>query len=276
MLSALGQPTRLEIFRLLTREHDNGLAAGEIGRTLGVPASTLSAHLSQMEGCGLLYSRRSHRQVIYYVNQAFVRQFFTFLTEDCCYGRPELCGWQYHPRTLSSSTPLDPESYMDANQPLNVLFLCTGNSARSIMGEAIMNKFAMGRYKAYSAGSDPKGEINPLTIRVLESEGHRTDEFKSKSWDQFLELKTEFSFVFTVCDSVKEQGCPTFPGQLLTAHWALPDPAAVTGTDTEKMAAFREVYGMMYRRIDIFLNLPIRALESKALQAELDNIGKQK
>jgi arsenate reductase len=156
----------------------------------------------------------------------------------------------------------------------NVLFLCTGNSARSIMGESILRKDGGDRFNAFSAGSLPKGAVNPLAIKVLESFGYPTDGARSKPWDEFSgEGAPKLDFVFTVCDNAAGEVCPVWPGQPMTAHWGIEDPAAVEGTDIEKERAFVLAFRYLRNRISIFNALPIKKLDRLALSAKLREIG---
>lgn len=157
-------------------------------------------------------------------------------------------------------------------RPYNVLFLCTGNSARSIIAEAILNKAGGGKFRAYSAGSQPKGQVNPHTIRLLRSLGYETTGFRSKSWVEFLK-EPQFDFVFTVCDNAAEEVCPIWPGQPLTAHWGIHDPADATGTEAEIMQAFREAYRLLNQRISVFTSLPLRSLDQLSVRARIREIG---
>jgi arsenate reductase (thioredoxin) len=158
----------------------------------------------------------------------------------------------------------------------NVLFLCTGNSARSIMAEAIMNHKGRPNFSAYSAGSHPSGAIRPEAIRQLESARVSTKGLKSKSWDEFARPDApKLDFVFTVCDNAAKEVCPFWPGQPMTAHWGVPDPAAVQGTDEEILKAFRDAFFMLDRRISLFLSLPLTSLDRLAIQKEIDSIGHQ-
>jgi len=159
-------------------------------------------------------------------------------------------------------------------QPLNVLFLCTGNSARSIMGEAILNHDGAGHFRAFSAGSNPTGTVNPWAIHTLEALGYPAGEYSSKSWQEFAD-GPEFDLIFTVCDSAAAESCPVWPGSPVSAHWGIPDPAAVGGSDTEKAAAFLEAFGMLKRRIDLLLALPFESLEDMALHEKLHDIGRE-
>jgi len=160
-------------------------------------------------------------------------------------------------------------------QPFNTLFLCTGNSARSIMAEAILNRISKGKFKAYSAGSQPKGEVNPHTIELLRSLGYDTSGFRSKSWNEFARPGAPpLDFVFTVCDNAAGETCPVWPGQPMTAHWGVPDPAEAQGSDAEIALAFKDAYRMLQRRIEIFVALPLRSLDRLSLQAKLKDIGR--
>jgi len=160
------------------------------------------------------------------------------------------------------------------DKTFNVLFLCTGNSARSIIAEAILNREGRGKFKAYSAGSHPKGEVHPFTIKLLKGLNHDTSFARSKNWDEFaVPGAPQMDFVFTVCDSAAAEACPVWPGQPMTAHWGLPDPAAAEGTDVERHLAFSETYRMLYHRISIFVSLPMASLDKLALQKRLDQIG---
>ena len=158
----------------------------------------------------------------------------------------------------------------------NVLFLCTGNSARSIMAEAIMNRKGATNFTAYSAGSHPSGVVRPEAIHLLEQAGLSTANLRSKSWDEFaVPDAPPLHFVFTVCDKAASEVCPLWPGQPMTAHWGVPDPAAVQGTPAEIERAFDQALAVLDRRISLFLCLPLASLETFALQREIDNIGKQ-
>ena len=158
----------------------------------------------------------------------------------------------------------------------NVLFLCTGNSARSILAEAILEREGMGRFRAFSAGSKPRGEVHPDAIDLLRQLNHDTSSLRSKSWDEFaLPGSPGQDFVFTVCDQAAAEECPYWPGQPMTAHWGMPDPAAAVGNEAERRVAFLETYRMLRNRISIFVNLPIAALDSMTLKRHLDDIGQK-
>jgi protein-tyrosine-phosphatase len=161
-----------------------------------------------------------------------------------------------------------------ADRPFNVLFLCTGNSARSIMAEAILNKLGASKFRAYSAGSHPKG-LNPHTIQLLQSLGYDTSGFRSKSWNELAKPGAPaLDFAFTVCDSAAGETCPVWPGQPMTAHWGVPDPAAAKGSPAEIALAFKDAYRMLHQRIGVFAALPIRSLDQLSLQQRLKEIGR--
>lgn len=164
---------------------------------------------------------------------------------------------------------------MGPTEIYNVLFLCTGNSARSIMGEAILNSIGKRKFKAYSAGSHPTGKVNPYAIELLTRNNIPTDGVRSKNWDEFAQPGApHLHFVFTVCDQAASEMCPVWPGQPMTAHWGVPDPAAVDGTDEDKRRAFVAAYTMLHRRISLFASLPLAKLESLAWREKVREIGR--
>jgi protein-tyrosine-phosphatase len=157
---------------------------------------------------------------------------------------------------------------------LNVLFLCTGNSARSIMAEAILGRLGLGKFRAYSAGSQPKGQVNPHAGALLQSLGYDVSGFRSKSWNEFAKPGAPaLDFVFTVCDNAAGETCPLWPGQPMTAHWGIPDPAQAKGSPAEIALAFKDAYRMLFQRIGVFTALPIRSLDALSLQVRLKDIG---
>lgn len=162
-----------------------------------------------------------------------------------------------------------------ADRAYNVLFLCTGNSARSILAEAILRQDGAGRFNAFSAGSQPRGAVNPLAVKTLATYDYPTDGYRSKSWDEFARPGAPvMDFVFTVCDQAAGEACPLWPGQPITAHWGIEDPAAVEGPDIEKERAFNQAFRFMKNRISGFLALPMASLEAVALTKGVENIGK--
>jgi arsenate reductase (thioredoxin) len=161
--------------------------------------------------------------------------------------------------------------------PFNVLFLCTGNSARSIMAEVILNRAGQGKFKAFSAGSQPKGQVHPYALDLLRKLNYDTRELRSKSWKEFSAPDApELDFVFTVCDNAASETCPVWPGQPMTAHWGVPDPVETPGNEAEVRLAFADTLRMLTNRINIFVSLPLRSLDQLSLQRQLDAIGKTK
>ncbi len=157
----------------------------------------------------------------------------------------------------------------------NVLFLCTGNSARSILAECILGRQGLGKFRAFSAGSQPKGAVHPMALRLLRQFNYVTDDLRSKNWDEFAQSGApDLDFVFTVCDNAAGEVCPVWPGQPMTAHWGIEDPAAAAGNEEKQRQAFRNAYFQLERRIQIFSNLPLASLDKLTLQSHLDSIGK--
>jgi arsenate reductase len=163
---------------------------------------------------------------------------------------------------------------MSGHQPYNVLFLCTANSARSILAEAILDRLGQGKFNAFSAGSQPRGQVNENALRLLQRFNYKIDHFRSKAWDEFAQAGAPpLDFVFTVCDNAAGEVCPIWPGQPMTAHWGVPDPASAQGAEAEIAAAFADAYGRLQNRIGIFVNLPLASLDRLTLQKRLDAIG---
>ena len=268
-LAALGAGTRMDAFLMLIEAGDRGVTAGEIAVCLGIQPSLLSHHLNELRAAGLATCERRHRTVIYRVDLGAVGRMIGFLFERCTGERPEtlLPGFKIEDgkRQMSDKTE---------NHTYNVLFLCTGNSARSIIAESIVNRVGMGRFKGFSAGSHPAGQVNPHALTMLSKMNYPTEGLRSKNWDEFAEPGAPvMDFVFTVCDNAAGEVCPIWPGQPMSAHWGVPDPAAVTGTDAEIGVAFAETHRMLYNRISIFCNLPLASLDRLALQERLHEIG---
>lgn len=266
--AALSVDTRLNLLRLLMTAGATGLPAGDIAGRLGLPASTTSFHLAALERAGLTQSTRHGRQIVHAVRFAGLRQLLVFLTETCCGNRPELCG------DIARLLPPLPEEDRGMTPAFNVLFLCTHNSARSIMAEAILERIGDGRFRAWSAGSDPIDEPNPAVIDKLRTLGHDTSRLRSKSWDEFTGLSApRMDFVITLCDTPHGQVCPDFGGIAVTAAWPLPDPTKFHGTPVEQAAMLNELYAGLRRRIEIFVALPFHSLDRMALKARLDELA---
>jgi protein-tyrosine-phosphatase/DNA-binding transcriptional ArsR family regulator len=268
LFAALGQESRLAALRLLLAETPEGVPAGELADRLTMPASTNSFHLSALEKAGLVQSTRQGRQVIYSVRLRVLRELLGFLTEACCGGQPELCA------ELVSLLPPGPEEVIRVAPAFNVLFLCTRNSARSIMAEAILAKSGKGRFRAYSAGSDPADAPMPEVLEKLRAVGHDVGGLHSKSWERFIGPDApRMDFVIALCDTLDGQACPDFGEAPLTAKWGMPDPAKFAGSPVECSTMLNELYASLYRRITIFINLPFPKLERMALKTRLDEIG---
>jgi protein-tyrosine-phosphatase/DNA-binding transcriptional ArsR family regulator len=266
--AALSQETRLDLMRLLIAQGASGLPAGEIAARLAVPSSTLSFHLAALERAGLTQSTRQGRQIVHAARIAGVRRLLGFLTETCCGGRPELCG------DIARLLPPYPDEDKGMTPAFNVLFLCTHNSARSIIAEAILQKLGGSRFRAYSAGSDPIPAPLPEVIEKLRMLGHDVSQLRSKSWNEFTGPSApRMDFVITLCDTLDGQVCPDFGELAVTGAWPLPDPAKFTGSAAERSTMLNELYASLRRRIEIFTSLPFASLDRMAMKARLDEIG---
>lgn len=266
--AALAQSTRIEVVRLLAMSGASGMAAGELASALGQPPSTLSFHLSALEQAGLVQSTRHGRHVIYAVRLSGLRGLLSFLSETCCNGRPDLCS------DLSRLLPDDRIEDCGMQPMFNVLFLCTHNSARSIMAEAILQTVGNGRFHAYSAGSEPVKKPLPAVIDRLQALGHDVSGLRSKSWNEFTGPDApRMDFVLTLCDTLDGQICPEFGGRVVTAAWPFPDPAKFKGSEVERITNLNALYGMIRRRLEIFVNLPYASLDRLALKKRLDELG---
>lgn len=266
--SALAQATRLDLMRLLASKGASGMAAGELAAALGQPPSTLSFHLAALEQAELVQSTRRGRHVIYAVRFHGLRSLLGFLTETCCGGRPELCG------DLARLLPDPPPEDETMTAAFNVLFLCTRNSARSLMAQSILEKVGKGKFNAYSAGSDPARSPMPEVIEKLQALGHDVSGLHCKSWDTFVGHDApQMDFVIALCDTLQGQDCPDVGPNPITASWPLPDPAKFKGTPAERATMINELYGMIRRRLEIFINLPYASLDRLALKKRLDELG---
>jgi arsenate reductase len=268
IFGALGQESRLSALCLLLDRAPEGVSSGELADKLSMPASTTSFHLSALEKAGLVDTSRQGRQIIYAVRTGALRELLAFLTEACCGGQRELCA------DLVSLLPAPPEKVAGVQPAFNVLFLCTRNSARSIMAEAIVARVGKGRFRAYSAGSEPASSPMPEVLEKLRAVGHDISGLHSKSWERFIGPHApRMDFVIALCDTLDGQACPEFGDAPLTAKWGMPDPAKFAGSPVERSTTLNELYASLYRRIQIFINLPFPKLGRMALQARLDEIG---
>ena len=264
-LATLGHPQRLAVFRLLMRRYPDLVPAGELAAALGIKPSTCSAYLAALMQAGLVTQTRAGTSLRYAIAMEAVRGTFDYLLNDCCRGRPEICGpLPFHtgPRVMT-----DPR--------YKVLFLCTGNSARSIFAEALLRHEAGDRFEAFSAGTRPQSELNPLAVALLRQKGHDIAPLRAKHLSEFRrEGAPAFDFVFTVCDQAANEDCPAWSGQPVSAHWGMPDPVKATGTEAERGLAFHAAYGALQNRIRAFAALPFTALDRLSLQRAVDGIGR--
>lgn len=268
--AALAQPTRLKAFRRLVAAHPDGLPAGEIAGVCEVPHNTMSTHLTVLNRAGLVTVERDGRVMNYRADVAGLRGLIRFLATDCCNGRPEMCG------DLARLIPEEVEDMKDdtMSPAFNVLFLCTQNSARSIVAESLLQKIGKGRFNAYSAGSDPAPEPIPEVIERLKALGHDVSHLRSKSWNEFTGPNApKMDFIIALCDTLEGQACPDLGEKIVTAAWPLPDPAKFTGSPTERTTLLNELYAMIRRRLEIFISLPFASLDKLAVKARLDEIG---
>jgi len=265
-LSILGHPQRLAVFRLLMRRYPDRVPAGELAEALDIKASTLSAYLSALQQAGLVSQERAGTSLRYRIDMTEVRRTFDYLLLDCCRGRPDLCS----PLSLPFSTGTPPMT----DHRYKVLFICTGNSARSIFAESILRKEAGDRFDVWSAGTAPRSELNPFALEVLRQKGHDISVLRAKNVAEFQgDDAPKFDFVFTVCNQAANEDCPAWTGQPVSAHWGMPDPVKAEGTDAQKSLAFHQAYGALHNRIKAFAALPFASLDRISLQRAVDDIG---
>ncbi|MGY3438069.1 MULTISPECIES: arsenate reductase/protein-tyrosine-phosphatase family protein [unclassified Marinovum] len=270
-LAALSHPQRLAVFRLLVRRCPDALPAGEIAQVLDLKASTASVYLATLTRSGLITQARRGTSLLYALDPGAARMLVTDLFLDCCRGRPDL-----RP-PLPETVSLSDRSAAMTDRKFNVLFICTGNSARSIFAEAILRHEAGDRFNAYSAGTRPYSELNPFAVDMLNAKGLATGDLRAKTVSEFQGPDAPpLDFVFTVCDRAANEECPAWDGQPISAHWGLPDPVRAEGTDAEKILAFQQTYAMMRHRIMAFAALPMDTLDRVSLQHKVDDIGRNK
>ncbi|MEL6463358.1 MAG: helix-turn-helix domain-containing protein [Pseudomonadota bacterium] len=265
-LSTLGHPQRLAVFRLLMRRYPDRVPASELAQALDLKPSTLSTYVSALMQAGLVTQERAGTSLRYAIHINAVRETFDYLLHDCCRGRPEICSPLF-------SSGFDGDSPM-TDRKYNVLFICTGNSARSIFAESILREEAGDRFAAHSAGTKPRSELHPFALEVLQQKGHDVSVLEAKNVSLYQrEDAPDFDFVFTVCNQAANEECPAWSGQPVSAHWGMPDPAQVAGSDAEKNLAFHQSYGALLNRIKAFTALPIESLDRIALQKAVDDIA---
>jgi arsenate reductase len=269
VLESLASGVRLDVYRLLVRKGPEGLVASEIAAALDLPPTNLSFHFKALVQAGLLTVKQEGRFQRYRPNLSLMRDLVTYLTAECCGGHPECCVDLLPATTgaLAFSQPLE-----SGTSTMNVLFLCTGNSCRSILAEALFNHLAPAGWKAMSAGSQPTGKVHPRSLALLAREGISTDGLYSKSWEDLPRVP---DVVITVCSNAAGETCPAYLGPVLRSHWGVEDPAHATGSDEEIDAAFMSAYRILRARVEAFRALALTDLPSDRdrLKAALDRIG---
>jgi len=274
-LAALAQTQRLRVFRALVVAGPGGLTPSVMGEQLSVAANTLSFHLKELAHSGLVGVEPRGRNLIYRANFATMTALMAYLTEQCCQGAAcevtDPANTYANPCTMTNTTP------QSAPAPINVLFLCTHNSARSILAEACLTHVGRGRFKGFSAGSSPRAnqQPNPLALEALHNAGISTEGLSSKNWDAFaLPDAPHMDLVITVCDNAAGEVCPYWPGQPATAHWGYADPSEGPGSDDQKREAFRQTLHAIHRRLELLVNLPASSVNKLMLQTSARHLDK--
>lgn len=263
--ATLGHPDRLAVFRLLMRFAPRGVRPTEIVEALGLKTNTLSHHLADLTSAELVQVERQGRSLFYSVDLDTTEGLIGYLALDVGRARPDL---------LSSLTSSDKETLTMGDKTCNVLFICSGNSARSLFAETLLRDLGRGKFIAFSAGTQPGTSPNPFALEVLERNGHDTSVLRSKDISEFQRPGAPvMDFVFTVCDTAAAEECPPWQGQPITGHWGLPDPVKAIGTDAEKALVFAQTYGALRRRVSAFVELPFTSLDRLSLQSRVDAIG---
>lgn len=267
--ATLGHPGRLAVFRLLMRFAPQGVRPTEIAAALGLKQNTLSHHLSDLANAGLVRATREGRSLFYAADLDMTEGLIGYLALDVGRARPDLIAPLLSLRK-DAHQMTDPHRDTD----FDVLFICSGNSARSIFAEVLLRDLGRGKFQAFSAGTRPNTLLNPFALEVLERNGHDISGLRSKHISEFQQPGSiVMDFVFTVCDTAAAEECPPWPGQPITGHWGLPDPVKATGTDAEKALVFAQTYAVLRRRIMAFVELPFESLSRMSLQSRVDAIG---
>jgi ArsR family transcriptional regulator, arsenate/arsenite/antimonite-responsive transcriptional repressor / arsenate reductase (thioredoxin) len=261
--ATLGHPDRLAVFRLVLRFAPQGVRPTEIAEALHLKQNTLSHHLADLATAGLVQIDRRGRSLFYSVDLDRTEALIGYLALDVGRARPDL---------LFPLLPPKDSAMRDTD--FDVLFICSGNSARSIFAEALLRDLGQGRFQAFSAGAHPNTELNPFAMEVLRRNGHDTRGLRAKHLSEFQTPDSPvMDFVFTVCDTAAAEECPPWPGQPITGHWGMPDPVKATGTDAERALVFAQTYAALRRRIMAFVALPFESLSQLSLQSRVDAIG---
>lgn len=265
--ATLGHPGRLAVFRLLMRFAPQGVRPTEIAEALGMKQNTLSHHLAELTASGLVGVERRGRSLYYAVDLGVTEGLIGYLALDVGRARPDLL-----PALSPAGTQAAPMARPETG--FNVLFICSGNSARSIFAEALLRDLGKGRFRAFSAGTRPNSTLNPFALEVLRRNGHDTSGLRAKHVSEFRRTGAPvMDFVFTVCDTAAAEDCPPWPGQPIAGHWGLPDPVKATGTEAEKALAFAQSYAVLRRRIIAFAELPVESLGRMSVQTRVDALG---
>jgi protein-tyrosine-phosphatase/DNA-binding transcriptional ArsR family regulator len=261
--ATLGHPDRLAVFRLILRFAPQGVRPTEIAEALGLKQNTLSHHLADLTASGLVQVDRHGRSLFYSVDLDRTEALIGYLALDVGRSRPDLIS-----PLMTRKEPAMRDTDFD------VLFICSGNSARSIFAEVLLRDLGRGKFQAFSAGTRPNTDLNPFALDVLRRNGHDITGLRSKHVSEFQKPDSiVMDFVFTVCDTSAMEECPPWPGQPITGHWGMPDPVKATGTDAERALVFAQTYAALRRRIMAFVALPFESLSQLSLQARVDAIG---
>lgn len=261
--ATLGHPGRLAVFRLLMRFAPRGVRPTEMAEALQIKQNTLSHHLSELQRAGLIRMTRVGRSLVYSIDLDQTEALISYIALDVARARPDVLS----PFLSQTQRPAMPDT------PFRVLFICSGNSARSIFAEALLRDLGQGRFVAHSAGTRPNSALNPVALDVLQRNGHAIEGLRSKHVSEFQQAGSpQMDFVFTVCDTAAAEECPPWHGQPITGHWGLPDPVKATGTDAARALVFAQTYAALRRRIMAFVELPFESLSRLSLQARVDAI----
>ena len=267
-LSALAHGQRLAVFRMLMRRYPQSVPAGEIAETLDVPRSTLSPYLAALCRAALINQTRAGTSLLYCANMDGAGGLIDYLFCDCARGRPGISARHEAVDGIPLVSP--------GHDQLRVLFLCTGNSTRSILAEVLLRDLGQGRFASFSAGTKPSNTVHPMALTILRDKGHNIDGLSSKEPGAVMRSAGSMDLVLTVCDSAANEECPILPGFPISCHWGLPDPSKVTSGEAAQRRAFEETYGLLAQKVGQLVDLPLETLDRAHLQKHIDEIaGKQ-